>query len=66
MKVATTLNNYFKDKVVTLRRNLNVSFRDSLSYTDEYLADKEVKEFEFKQVSCTYVKRIIRGLANTG
>ena len=51
MKVATTLNNYFKDKVVTLRRDLNVSVRDSLSYTDEYLADKEVKTVLNDQIS---------------
>ena len=51
MKVATTLNNYFKDKVVTLRRDLNVSVRDSLSYTDKYLADKEVKTVLNDQIS---------------
>lgn len=64
--VAKTLNNYFKEKVVKLRADLDVSVADSLSYTDEYLLDKEVKEFEFKQVSRTYVKGIIRNLTNTG
>ena len=64
--VSNKLNNYFKEKVVNLRANLNVSVEDSLSYTDEYLLDKEVKEFEFKQVSRTYVKSIIRNLSNTG
>ena len=52
--------------MVTLRRDLNVSVKDSLSYTDEYLEGREVKDFEFKQVSRTYVKSIIRNLTNTG
>ena len=65
-KVAHTLNNYFKDKVVNLRKNLWCSVQESLDYTDEYLADKDVQEFEFKQVTRPYVKSIIRNLKNTG
>ena len=64
--VACTLNTYFKEKVVNLRRDLNISVENSLSYTDEYLEGKEVGQFEFKQVSRTYVKSVIRSLANTG
>ena len=65
-KVATTLNEYFRDKVVNLRKKLKCSVEESLDYTDEYLQDKTIKDFEFKQVSRTYVKGIIRNLANTG
>ena len=65
-KVAHTLNSYFKEKVVNLRKDLKVSVADSLKYTDEYMEGKTVDEFEFKQVSRTYVKSIIRNLTNTG
>ena len=66
VRVSNTLNNYFKDKVVNLRKDLDCSVSKSLSYTDEYLAGKEVGNFEFHQVSRTYVKSIIRKLENTG
>ena len=67
VKVATTLNNYFKDKVVNLRKDLKCSVDESLDYTDEYLrGKKEVEEFEFYQVSRPYVKNIIKNLSNTG
>ena len=65
-QVAETLNNYFKDKVVKLREGLKISVEDSLSYTDEYLQGREVKDFEFHQVSRPYVKSIIRQMSNTG
>ena len=65
-KVAHTLNNYFKDKVVNLQKDLDVSVKDSLSYTDEYLADKEVTPVEFEQVSRKYVRNVIKCLRNTG
>ena len=63
--VARTLNEYFRDKVVNLRKDLNCSVEESLSYTEEYLKDRNIKEFEFKQVSRKYVKSVIRNLANT-
>ena len=65
-KVAHTLNSYFKEKVVNLRRDLKVSVEKSLKYTDEYLEGKEIPGYEFKQVSRTYVKSVIRNLTNTG
>ena len=64
--VVTTVNNYFKEKVVKLRPDLDVSVEDSLSYTDEYLLDKTVNELEFKHVSLTCVRGIILNLTNTG
>ena len=65
-KVAHTLNSYFKEKVVNLRKDLDISVEKSLKYTDEYLEGKEIPGYEFKQVSRTYVKSVIRGLTNTG
>ena len=56
----------FKDKVVNLRKDLKVSVDDSLKYTDEYLEGKNFDNYEFKQVSRTYVKSVIRNLKNTG
>ena len=56
----------FKTKVVDLRKDLEVSVDNSLSYTDEYLADKTVDKFDFHQVSRPYVKGIIKSLKNTG
>ena len=55
MKVANLLNSYFKEKVVK-----------SLEYTDEYIWEREVGEFEFSQVSRKTVKSIVRNLTNTG
>ena len=65
-EVAERLNNYFKTKVVKLRQDLDVSVDVSLAYTDEYLEGKNVKKFDFKQVSRPYVKNIIKNLTNTG
>ena len=47
MKVANSLNSYFKEKVVK-----------SLEYTDEYIGEREVGEFEFSQVSRKTVKHV--------
>ena len=65
-KVANSLNTYFKDKVVKLRSGLDVSVEKSLDYTEEYIGQKEVGEFEFSQVSRKTVKAIVRNLTNTG
>ena len=65
-EVATSLNTYFKQKVVNLRSGLDVSVKRSLEYTDEYLGNKDIEEFNFKQVSSQTVKQVIRGLSNTG
>ena len=65
-RVAHSLNTYFKEKVINLRKDLNVSVENSLKYTDEYLAGREVPGYELKQVSRTYVKKVIRNLTNTG
>ena len=63
--VADTLNKYFRDKVINLRKTLNCSVEESLSYTDEYLKGREVEGYEFHQVSRKYIKNVIRNLANT-
>ena len=65
-KVAHELNNYFKYKVVNLRKDLRCSVEESLEYTEEYMEDKEVETFEFHQVSRKHVKNVIKNLANTG
>ena len=65
-KVANSLNSYFKQKVVNLSSGLDVSVVKSLEYTDEYLGQREVGEFEFSQVSRKRVKAIVRNLTNTG
>ena len=44
-EVATSLNTYFKQKVVNLRSGLDVSVKRSLEYTDEYLGNKDIEEF---------------------
>ena len=64
--VAHHLNSYFKEKVVKLREDLDVSVEASLSYTDEYLNNRDVPKVEFRQVSTRYIKKIIMGLKNTG
>ena len=61
-KVAKTLNQYFKDKVVNLRKDLQCSVEESLKYTEEYLQDREIEGFEFHQVSRKSVKEIIKNL----
>ena len=63
--VGETLNKYFRDKVINLRKTLNCSVEESLSYTDEYLEGREIEGYEFHQVSRKYVKNVIRNLANT-
>ena len=64
--VSRTLNNYFKTKVVNLRKDLDVSVENSLSYTDEYITGKEFEDFNFHQISTRTVKRIISNMTNTG
>ena len=64
--VSKKLNDYFKFKVVNLRKDLDVSVDNSLDYTTEYVQGKKFEKFDFRQVSTRTVKRVISQLTNTG
>ena len=69
-ELATHMNEYFKQKVVNLQKNLKVDIDACVDYAKEFVRDRVTKpedlSFRFQTVGTGEIARVIKSLTNTG